>query len=243
MLKFWPTPVFQAADPPATGPGAGGEPSPAPPTTVAPAVDPTVSDPPKETPAPEPSKDDKSKSMLSADDDEKKEAPQAPVDFDPKTFKAPEGVEIAQETLGEFAKIINNKDLSRADLGNALLKMHSEALEAIAKAPYESFNNIRENWQKQVNSDKEIGTNFKETKTVVSRALDKVFENAPEHKQAFYDALDITGVGDNPAVIRALYRMGKLIAEPGPAGGAKPPGQQPESLAEAMYPHLAKGNG
>lgn len=66
----------------------------------------------------------------------------------------------------------------------------------------------REEWQSQSRHDKEFGgAHFNENLAVAKRGLEQF--GSPELTQI----LEQTGLGNHPAVIRAFYKMGKLLGE------------------------------
>jgi hypothetical protein len=60
--------------------------------------------------------------------------------------------------------------------------------------------------------------------------------------------MDLTGAGDNPAFIKAFWKLSQHVVEgkPAPGGGPSPHGQvavgqaQRPSIAQAMYPSLMR---
>jgi len=87
-------------------------------------------------------------------------------------------------------------------------------------------------------------------KAEIGKALNAVFAHPDGTPNAtaiaeFRSAMDMTGAGDNPAFVKAFYRMAKTFNEGKPVTGAgpspegqRPPGGRP-SAAAAMYPKLA----
>jgi hypothetical protein len=60
--------------------------------------------------------------------------------------------------------------------------------------------------------------------------------------------MDITGAGNNPAFIRAFFKLaqqvteGRHVAGRGPStAGQSNPSAAPRTAGEALYPNLAKG--
>lgn len=135
------------------------------------------------------------------------------------------------------------------DQAQSLMDTYVEQAKAAAEAPVNAYETLRQEWQKEAKT--QHGTKLEtEIRPAVSRAIDSL---GPELATQFREALNITGAGDNPAVINALFKLaqsvneGSLVTGRGPSthgqnpsGGAKPanPG-----LAASMYPNLPKAGG
>jgi hypothetical protein len=103
----------------------------------------------------------------------------------------------------------------------------------------------QEQWVKEVKADPELGPRLNEVKTTISRAIDGL--NNPKLARDFREAMDFTGAGNNPAFIRAFYKLAQMVTEGGhvagggpSAAGQKRAGEMP-SAAQAMYPNLPTG--
>ena len=157
-------------------------------------------------------------------------------------FKVPEGVKLDPATLEKVTPIFKEAGLSQ-EVAQKLMTAHIEQLQAAAKGPQEVYEKLRTDWRNEVVGDKALGdgTGLKpEVKATLGRAIDSM---GGEAAQAFRQAMELTGAGDHPAVIRGLYAMAQLLTEGRPlkAGGPVPVSSpdKPASAAKAMYPNLA----
>jgi hypothetical protein len=154
-------------------------------------------------------------------------------DFDPKVVEA-------------AAPIFKELGLSQ-DAASKLVDLYQKQTAGLTDTLLAQVEKTRTEWRTAVESDKEIGGILK-TRVLpeIGRALDKL---PTEVSKSFRESLDLTGAGDHPAVVKALYEMSKLVNEGthvsgrGPsAEGQTPAGKiAPPSLAQAMYPNLVRG--
>jgi hypothetical protein len=77
-----------------------------------------------------------------------------------------------------------------------------------------------ERFRAETKADKELGGDKLEQTTLLARAgIDKLFPKGDVHREGFLKFLNRGGAGNNIHVVRALARLGKLIAEDTAAGG------------------------
>lgn len=172
----------------------------------------------------------------------------APVD--PATFikdlKLPEGLDTADPALSKFAEIVNDSKLSAKDRAQALIDLQVEAAKKQAEGLTNAWNETQLDWQKQVKADPEIGGDkLQPTLQMISKGMDTVL--GPELGKEFRTAMDFTGAGNHPAVVKGLAKVFAELSEgshvPGnPSRGKMSPGQvffpnSPEFSGEQ------KGNG
>ena len=151
-----------------------------------------------------------------------------------KDLKLPEGVAaddaLASPFLAEAAKL----GLPQAQV-EALLAQVTPKIQDALKAPYQEWVKTQTAWQSEVMNDPEIGgDNFATMKATVAKVLD----NPAFCDPGLREALNFTGAGNNPVVIRSLFRMAQKLTEGGlvrtgnPAGTAK-------TAAQVLYPDLS----
>jgi hypothetical protein len=106
---------------------------------------------------------------------------------------------------------------------------------------------MRKEWVDQVKLDPEIGSKLDSVKANIGRALQSAAKGDAKLITDFKSALDLTGAGDHPAVIKMINRWADLVNEgthvsgagPSPEGQIAPGRSNRPTLAEAMYPNLA----
>jgi thiamine pyrophosphate-dependent acetolactate synthase large subunit-like protein len=123
---------------------------------------------------------------------------------------------------------------------NELVKIHTQAIEQATRSLQESgdklWSDTQTEWQTAAKADEEIGgkndpTKLQETLQTIGKVLDDKRYGGPEVKAA----LKITGAGNHPEVIRALYRMAKALTEGSFVSGNPVADQTKRSYAERIY--------
>lgn len=155
----------------------------------------------------------------------------APAKFDPAALKPPEGFELDPKLVEKFTPLAEKYGLSN-EAAQDLIALHSEALKEVASKPYQTYTELQSQWKDQIAADKELGS--VDVPAVVARALDTYGDKATR------EAFDFTGTGNNPAIVRFVYRMAKALGEGGIVGGNPAVGQKGIG-ANALYPHLKEG--
>ena len=146
-------------------------------------------------------------------------------------FKAPEGKEYDAEIIGSFSEIAKELNLTQ----EAAQKLLDSMAPKIAERQMGQLEAIRNEWAQASQTDKEFGGDkLNENLAVAKKALDQF--GTPELRAL----LNESGLGNNPEVIRFMYRAGKAISEDGYVGnstGAGVKGQPKDfnSKAAALY--------
>lgn len=174
-----------------------------------------------------------------------KDAP-APATGAPETyeeFKVPEGFTLDTEVAKEAGTIFKGMNLTQTQ-AQSLIDFYVAKTQETLQQPYKAYQDMREGWQNQVKNDPEIGGKLDQVKQTVARALDSLGD--PGLARDFREAMDITGAGDNPAFVRAFYRLAQKVTEGRPTQGNGPakagqaePGARPASAGKALYPNLS----
>lgn len=193
----------------------------------------------KSTEKPDDKKTD-GKTLLTKSDDkaEAKPAAGAPEKYE---FKLPEGYELDEKVSGEATKLF--KDLGiPAEGAQRLVDFYLAQTEAAAQAPIDFWTNQRAEWVKEIKADTEIGGKLDVVKSTIGKAIDSL---GPDLATSFREAMDYTGVGDNPAFVKAFYKFAQQLTEGGHVSGRGPtkegqrePGKGPPTAAHALYPNL-----
>jgi hypothetical protein len=161
-------------------------------------------------------------------DDANNEAPKgAPEKYE---FTAPEGREYDPGVLTAYSEVAKELNLPQ----EAAQKMIDKIAPLIEARQVEQVETIRTEWAEAAKADQEFGGDkLNENLAVAKKALDKF--GSPELRTLLNDS----GLGNNPEVIRFMYRAGKAISEDTFVGGSK--GNQKSGpknfndLASALY--------
>lgn len=161
-------------------------------------------------------------------------------------FKAPEGITLSKDMIAEAAPIFKELGLNQ-DQAQKLIDFAAKNQIGTAEANKAAYETMREGWRNDVLKDTTLatGNDLKpEVRQAIGRAVDALgAELGPQFRQV----LDMTGVGDHPVMVKAMYEMSKFITEGRPVSGKGPspagqtsPSAPAKSLASAMFPNLAK---
>jgi hypothetical protein len=168
--------------------------------------------------------------------------PAAPVVPDAYQFTAPEGTELDAAVVEKASPIFKELGLSQ-EQAQKLVDFYSAQTSESNKAIATAVENMRADWRSQIMSDKDIGGKIEQVKVELGRAKDRL---PAEIRTAFEEAMNVTGMGDHPAIVKGLYEFAKLVNEgthvsggnPSPHGQAKTGNANQPTLAGALYPHL-----
>jgi hypothetical protein len=157
------------------------------------------------------------------------------------TFEPPEGVEINDDIKGKieaFAEQAKSMGLNQKQY-QALIEYDLSRAQQLNEEAVQSWNTRVETWKTSAKTDKEIGgEKFAENLKVADNAV-KQFGD-PELrallKSPSADNPAGLAIGNHPAVLRFLNRVGKAIADPSLLQGDAAP--QTEGTLRRMYPSM-----
>ena len=147
----------------------------------------------------------------------------------------PEGLTVSDEQASALLDLFNDDKLSPKDRANKLVEMHGtlvqSAIQTVGEQMVAEIQRQQAEWETAVKSDPEIGgANLAPNLAKVSKLIDA--EGTPELRQA----LDATGAGSHPEIVKFFVKMADRYAEGAPAGGGNPTSK--ESTAQRMYPGM-----
>jgi hypothetical protein len=208
-----------------------------PPTTTPPAIEAKA----PEAPSPETKSTTDSKSLLNQ---EESKPPAEAVPEKYEAFKVPEGFTLDETASKEVNEMFKDLKLTQSQ-GQKLVDYYAKQMQQASQAPYEHWKKMQTDWEAEIKADPEIGGRLQEVRQTIGRALDGLGD--PKLTQAFRDAMDLTGSGNNPAFVRAFFKLAKQVTEGGgvAAGGPSKFGQiapgssERPTAAKSIYPNLA----
>ena len=210
------TPIPGSAPSAATDPAPSAAPAPA-------AGEPSILNPTPEKP------EDKPADKPGEKPDAKGEAPAT---VDPKAFKLPEGFSPDEKMLGDFATLANEHKLPQ-DAAQKLVDLHAAALKQASEASSKYWADKNTEWVGEVKAEFGVDAGKNPKIIAVTKMIDSLGEKPASDFKA---ALDFSGMGNNPAIIRGLAALAERLTEPAHAKGA-PPGR-PATAAQAIYPNM-----
>lgn len=158
--------------------------------------------------------------------------PDAPAAFDAKALTLPEGVTLSDEDVGRLGPIVEKHKLTNEAVSD-LLAVYGDRVKQLAAEPMKAWTDLNTSWINEVKADPTLG-NGQGLRPEIKTAISKV--KAEYGDAALNDALNVTGAGNNPAVIRFFHKISKILVEGGHVGGRPAPAGPTGPSAEAMYP-------
>lgn len=201
------------------------------------------SPPPTETPKPETTEAkpaEEEKSVLNKEEPKEAKAAEGPPEK--YEFKLPEGFELDETVATEVSALFKDLGLSQAH-AQRLVDFYSKQSQQAAEAPFKLWADTQKKWVDEIKADPQIGGKLSEVRSTVARAIDGLGDT--KLAADFREAMDITGAGNNPAFIRAFFKLAQQVTEGGHVAGNGPspkgqvgPADRPASPGRALYPNL-----
>lgn len=163
--------------------------------------------------------------------------PDEPITYE--AFKTPDGMTLDEAKVAEFSKLAAEAKMPQ-EVAQKFVDLYTAELKQLTEAPMRAWTALQNQWQEEVRNDPVIGganldKNLAATKAGLSNLLG-------EEAKAFFDALNITGAGNNPAILRGLMKAAAPHAPASPVAGS--PAKPAKTAGATLYPTMAGlGNG
>lgn len=151
------------------------------------------------------------------------EAPAEVPALDAAALTLPEGFDFPDELRGEFAAVLGNETLGPQERAQALLDLYAkqvgsvtEALTAkMAEESAAAYNAMQESWRTELRALPQFaGANLEPELGAIKQAL--LAQGADEK---FFEALNVTGAGNHPAIVSMLHKLTLPLREGGAVSG------------------------
>lgn len=157
-------------------------------------------------------------------------------------FKVPDAFKLEGQDLTDFKSFAKEQDLTQ-EQAQKVLDFAGPKIKAMIEQPYKAWNELQTKWQEEVKVDREIGgtkyeQSVKEAGNVFMPSESNPFVKSDAEANALREALNATGAGNNPAIVRLFVKMGRLLAEPGHFTGKPAPQSRQDALLNSMYPTM-----
>ena len=144
-------------------------------------------------------------------------------------FKLPEGVTADAESLKPATELFAETGLSQ-DQAQKFIDLAMARETAAAHKSVQAFVDLQNQWVSEIKADPDIGGDrLKASLASANRAIDRL--DVP----GLREALNFTGAGNHPAVVKAFVRLGQMIAEDRFRPGQRTEPQVSRSPAEVIY--------
>ncbi len=141
-------------------------------------------------------------------------------------FNVPEGLTMDDALKGEFTGALDGFRADPKVGAQKLMDMHHTQMqryaEHLGQEQHRIFNETKKGWRDQVQADEMIGgAGHRTAMSAIAMARNMLVSDHPQGSkewkkdlQDFHNALDATGAGDNPHILKAFYRAARIINEP-----------------------------
>ncbi len=156
-------------------------------------------------------------------------------------FKVPDGVTLDPAQMDAYKAIAGKHNLPQ-ETAQELVDMHVAEIKKAQEAPYRAWNELQTKWRDEVKNDPVIGgANLEKNLASTKAGLQSLLGNdAPK----FFEALNITGAGNNPDIVRGLMKAAAPHAPATPIAGSPGNSGGQKTAGATLYPTQAGlGNG
>ena len=160
-------------------------------------------------------------------------------------FTVPEGFTLNKDALEAAVPVFKELGLTQ-EQAQKLIDVQTKREAELAKGGQGDYVAMRKGWRDEVLADTSLSAGGK-VKPEVLQTIGRAIDGLGDTKLAgeFRQVMDTTGLGDNPAFVRAFFKLAQQVTEGRPvtgkgpsAEGQKAPDAKPQSIASAMYPNL-----
>lgn len=144
----------------------------------------------------------------------------------------PEGFEVADDLRSEFIDFMNKGDLSPKERAQGLIDLQAKAVQTMTDAQTAAWTDMQKKWQDEVKADPAYASDDK-----LQPALGRIGKLISEYgTPELSGVFDLTGAGNNIAVVKFLDNIAQKLTEGGPVSGAPPAVER--SAASKMFPSM-----
>ena len=144
-------------------------------------------------------------------------------------FKLPEGVTVDADQLAAAQQLFRASSLSQ-EQAQKFIDLAVSREQAATHRGVQTFADMQSKWVSEIKADPDIGRDrLGVSLASASLAIDRLA--VPGLK----DALNLTGAGNHPAIVKAFVRIGQMIQEDRYAPGRQFAPAAPRSPAEVIY--------
>jgi len=134
--------------------------------------------------------------------------------------------------LGSALEVMNDTNLSPKERLQKLVDLQQQAGQLGAQAQEKSWTDMQNQWRKEATELPNIGgAKLPETLAQIKKGLDSIGV-----QPGFYEAMRLTGAGNNPHIISALAKLTSGLVEGSPVLGDPPKGKL--TMAQKLYPTM-----
>jgi hypothetical protein len=184
---------------------------------------------PETIPTPTPAMADES--VLTGPTPQPDPAPETPAPEAPAygEFKLPDGARVDGASLEQATTLFKEAGLPQ-EQAQKFIDLALSREQAAATKGVQAFVDLQTKWVSEIKADPEIGgTRFEASMASAGRAIDRL--GVP----GLREALNLTGAGNNPSIVKAFVRLGQMVSEDRFMPGRNAAPAAPRSPAETIY--------
>lgn len=167
-----------------------------------------------------------------ADSADVSEAGEAELGFDVAELEAPDGFEMDEDTLKAAEPLFKELGLDKEG-AQRLVGFYAERVAAMTEANAATLSETTEGWISEIKS--EWKDSYDANVAIAAKAVDFGGDELRE-------ALNVTGAGNHPAVIKFFHKVGQSLSEDGFDGGKAAPAK-PDDWVSGLYPSMQTPTG
>jgi hypothetical protein len=146
-------------------------------------------------------------------------------------LKLPDGVAIDEGLATPFVELVNKHNIPREAV-DEIVALQLKSMQSNSEAGSRAWEDMQKQWTDEINADPELGGQaWSKHEPAIGQMLDKY--GSPEVRAA----LDLTGAGNNPHVVRMFAKLAAAVVEPGYVPAPSPVDSQ-KSVENRMYPTM-----
>lgn len=202
---------------------------------------------PKDEPVPEVKVDQSAEEENPSDP--KKEEPSQSAEPAPlptfESFKLPEGISPDQDGFSHLNKMLGEFEIKTGasheevqSFGQNLVDRHvahlQDTIKKVSDAWTQNWEDQKKNWFESFKSDPEIGGNRMDTSLSAARQFIRTHGGTPQQQQEFRELMNVSGVGNHPAIIRMLAKASSAMSEGRPLPASSPVSEK-KGRAATLY--------
>jgi hypothetical protein len=156
-------------------------------------------------------------------------APEAPPELVYADFNLPDGATVDEVQLKAATDLFKAARLPQ-EQAQKFIDLAVSREQAAAQKGVQAFVDLQNKWVSEVKADPDIGGERLEASLAsAARAIDRLAV------PGLREALNLTGAGNHPAVVKAFVRLGEMIQEDRFRPGRDTPTEPPRTAAERVY--------
>tara|TARA_R110000803_G_scaffold98863_8_gene166941 strand:- start:3811 stop:4497 length:687 start_codon:yes stop_codon:yes gene_type:complete len=145
------------------------------------------------------------------------------------TFELPEGMELDQELADKFSPIAKDAKLTNEQV-NKIAPVIAEHLQEMATKQQNAWNDTVKGWGESLKSDADFGgANYNDNVEIAKTAISQF------GGEELTKALQETGMGNHPALVKFALNVGKAISEDGFVEGGEQGNAGDKNSAQKLY--------